>query len=479
MKENTKLSLNKIKITNLFNTFNHTVGINRDKGITLILGENGLGKTVILKMLKIVFDGDFISLKNYEFERLDFFFDDYKYSFFGTTDIDNTRLIAKKFKGRNVIEEFDLLDNNLNEKYYQGSISYKNKVNQQLLFENDFLSSDEYNRDLERKLRRHLGDAVERIGRDRWVDRRRDQVISTNTVINRYKRFLPKSFERLFSTPNWLQTLSDRVDVYLIETQRLKSRKGSDNYEDAILKISNELAQTIKEVLAEANEFATQLDRTYPTRLLTKINELERISDSELEDKLNMLDSRRKRLKEVGLVEPFEDDIQRTNIGDESTGSPERTELINNVLLVYIEDSNKKLDIYEHIADKLGVFINILNDRLNVKKVQIDREKGLDIKSIKFDDNSTKKKKKIPLTGLSSGEQHMIVMFYNLLFKCEKNSLILIDEPEISLHIGWQNNFINDLNRIKEITPFDAIIATHSPDIINDNWDLTVQLSDE
>ncbi|WP_149275821.1 AAA family ATPase [Pareuzebyella sediminis] len=479
MSENIKSSLNKIKITNLFNTFNHTVDIKREKGITLILGENGLGKTVILKMLKLVFEGDFIQLKNYEFERLDFYFDDCKYSFFGTTEINNPRLLVKQFKGRNAINEFNLLSEENIAFRNQGSHFLETSIRHR--YDNDFLYDENVKDKLENFLRKSIGRrSIERIGHDRWLDRRRDIVVNTNTIIKNYKKYLPKSFTDYFTTPPWLQELSDRAIVYLIETQRLRTRKGSDNYEDAIIKISNELSETIKEVLAQANEFATQLDRTYPTRLLTKINdELERISDEDLEIKLEELDLRRKRLKEVGLVEPFEDNIQRTNVGHRSKGSTERTELINNVLLVYIQDSNEKLDIYEHIANKLEVFVNILNERLNVKKIIIDKEKGLDIKSTKFDENSAKKKKKIPLRGLSSGEQHMIIMFYNLLFKCEKNSLILIDEPEISLHIGWQNKFIDDLNRIKVITPFDAIIATHSPDIINDNWDLTVQLLDE
>jgi hypothetical protein len=44
------------------------------------------------------------------------------------------------------------------------------------------------------------------------------------------------------------------------------------------------------------------------------------------------------------------------------------------------------------------------------------------------------------------------------------------------LHIGWQNEFLNDLMKVIELGDFDVLIATHSPDIIGDRWDLTVQL---
>jgi predicted ATP-binding protein involved in virulence len=45
------------------------------------------------------------------------------------------------------------------------------------------------------------------------------------------------------------------------------------------------------------------------------------------------------------------------------------------------------------------------------------------------------------------------------------------------LHIGWQQEFLKDLIAITQLSEFDAVIATHSPDIIHDRWDLTVPLS--
>jgi predicted ATP-binding protein involved in virulence len=56
------------------------------------------------------------------------------------------------------------------------------------------------------------------------------------------------------------------------------------------------------------------------------------------------------------------------------------------------------------------------------------------------------------------------------------NSLILIDEPEISLHILWQQQFLRDLQEIAGIENYDVLIATHSPQIVYDRSDLTVSL---
>lgn len=80
------------------------------------------------------------------------------------------------------------------------------------------------------------------------------------------------------------------------------------------------------------------------------------------------------------------------------------------------------------------------------------------------------------MTDLSSGEQHEVVLLYELLFKVSEKSLVLIDEPEISLHIVWQKEFLKDLLEIIKIRNFDVLIATHSPSIIDENWDLTVEL---
>ncbi|NJN78309.1 MAG: ATP-binding protein [Saprospiraceae bacterium] len=80
------------------------------------------------------------------------------------------------------------------------------------------------------------------------------------------------------------------------------------------------------------------------------------------------------------------------------------------------------------------------------------------------------------LNQLSTGEQHAIIMFYALLFEVPNESLILIDEPENSLHIEWQMEFLNDMKDIIDLRGFDVLIATHSPSIINGEWDLTVSL---
>ena len=82
------------------------------------------------------------------------------------------------------------------------------------------------------------------------------------------------------------------------------------------------------------------------------------------------------------------------------------------------------------------------------------------------------------LSQLSSGEQHQVVLIYELIFNTKEHSIVLIDEPEISLHVVWQEQFLDDLKMITEMNKAKAIIATHSPQIIGDYWDLVIDLEE-
>ena len=85
----------------------------------------------------------------------------------------------------------------------------------------------------------------------------------------------------------------------------------------------------------------------------------------------------------------------------------------------------------------------------------------------------------LTLEGLSSGEKHEFIMLFKLIFETAPNALVLIDEPEISLHVLWQLEFMTDLQSIQRINPFQSIIATHSPQIFQGMEDEVVDLADQ
>ncbi|RJE69712.1 hypothetical protein AMS70_15020 [Acinetobacter sp. JS678] len=68
---------------------------------------------------------------------------------------------------------------------------------------------------------------------------------------------------------------------------------------------------------------------------------------------------------------------------------------------------------------------------------------------------------------LSSGQQAIITTLLGISGVISDNSLICIDEPEISLHPEWQSEIINQLQTVfQEIQGCHFIIATHSPQVV-------------
>ncbi|MBQ6966233.1 MAG: ATP-binding protein [Bacteroidaceae bacterium] len=69
---------------------------------------------------------------------------------------------------------------------------------------------------------------------------------------------------------------------------------------------------------------------------------------------------------------------------------------------------------------------------------------------------------------LSSGEKQMLAILLTVLVENREPYALLMDEPEISLHIDWQQRLI-DL--IRQLNPHAQIIlSTHSPALIMDGW---------
>ena len=65
---------------------------------------------------------------------------------------------------------------------------------------------------------------------------------------------------------------------------------------------------------------------------------------------------------------------------------------------------------------------------------------------------------------LSSGEKHLIIILAYLAFCDETSSVFVVDEPELSLHITWQEIFVDAVQKANPNAQL--IFATHSPSII-------------
>ena len=78
---------------------------------------------------------------------------------------------------------------------------------------------------------------------------------------------------------------------------------------------------------------------------------------------------------------------------------------------------------------------------------------------------------------LSSGEKQMLVILLTALVQENRPGVMLMDEPEISLHIEWQQRLITLVRTLNPNTQI--ILCTHSPAIIMDGWmDAVTEIDD-
>ncbi len=72
---------------------------------------------------------------------------------------------------------------------------------------------------------------------------------------------------------------------------------------------------------------------------------------------------------------------------------------------------------------------------------------------------------RIPLDQLSSGEKQLIIFLAETLLQEQKSYVFLADEPELSLHVEWQEELVPALLKINPNAQ--VLFATHSPDVVS------------
>lgn len=272
-----------------------------------------------------------------------------------------------------------------------------------------------------------------------------------------------------------LGAVAKTVSVHFVEAQRLlghreptegapssrPSFKKEPRFTSTVEDYSRDLKARIGQTLADYASQSQSLDQSFPQRIIQY--KAPSIDVESLKTRMSTLDETRERLARSGLLREGE----RGHLFDVSALDglePER----RLVLAVYVEDSKAKLEVLEDLAQRIQVFLDNLNGKFSNKRLYVDPKVGL----VAENDIGLE----LALSDLSSGEQHEIVLLYDLLFNVRPNTLVLIDEPELSLHITWQKRFLDDLLQITKTVGIDALVATHSPFIIGEREDLMVPL---
>lgn len=446
------MRISSLAVKDLFGIFDHKVPLNLRDRITIIHGPNGYGKTVLLKMLSALFDARYEELERIPFGSLEVQF---------TTDrktLEVTREAKRTPKGKRNGGNEERLAIRLGERDSKTEPFFPLPKD-----ERSFLWAAHFplepgrlqatlDADAEHELAHRLAPYFPSAA-VRWSD------ATSGALLERQKE------------PEWLTDLRREIHVRFIETQRLLTVRsgeraaGTRPMPPAVTSVvdedSHELAASIQSKLAESTTLAQKLDSTFPGRLLSHSGAPD-VDDTLLQKRLNDLAGKRGHLITTGLLEPGEGtDVQVPAAVDPYT---------KGVLSLYLDDANQKLDVFEDMAARIDLLTRIVNERFRHKTLSISKLDGFVFR--------TDGGKTLPVGNLSSGEQHELVLLYELLFRVSPNSLILIDEPELSLHVAWQEAFLEDLEQVVQLRSFDVLIATHSPQIINGKWDLTVELKD-
>lgn len=127
---------------------------------------------------------------------------------------------------------------------------------------------------------------------------------------------------------------------------------------------------------------------------------------------------------------------------------------------------------FELFIQKLQLFENIIaRSEFSYKRASIHLNYGYRFVA------ENKEHTILSLSTLSSGEQHILIMMYEMLFTAPEESLVLLDEPELSFHFLWQSNFLSYLRDIQQLRPrLQWVICTHSPQIFGRKWELSTDL---
>lgn len=411
-------------IRNLYDLYSYDIKFENEPNIQIITGPNGFGKTTILQIVSHFYSGKFWYFYFLPFSSIDIILsDDIKCTFTKEIQIP---------KGDNVNTDDKTIVNALL------SISFYERKG---LIESEKLDIT------------YISNLLKYNGIDPLADFDFSQVVERMDV--QYNITADSFIQNTFSKA--LGLIGDK-DFLFIKEQRLIGylRKSKDSFPIKTVDDIKEYIESFYYLAQKAyNAYSMKVDGTFVKRL-SNLSEKSKIKHIKRDVIHKEVLAKIAQYKKYGLVGDLAV-VEKLGIHYEE------------VLKLYLTDLNGKLDILKSFYDKLYLFDSLITS------------KGLAYKHLEFKDGTMKvisdsTNKEIPLHSLSSGEQNLFVLCYKLVFGLNNQHIVLIDEPENSLHMAWLDELLSDYEKIAQLSGCQMIIATHSPTFIHGRWDLTYDL---
>lgn len=520
------MRITKISVKGLFSMFDHEIPLNQESRITIIHGPNGVGKTVLLKLVHALFHYDYELLEKIPFEQLRVEFADgdvvivERHELLDQSDFEQLLIELATHEGEieEPVEDIEVI---LKETVFL-SFNYDDVTGKR---HSSFLpavstSTEDEMREILEGWRPELrfvrmGDRAWWVDADSRVYSKEDMLREYPLLHNLVYGQLPEWLESLQQAPGYGQLptwLASRLQVPvpgLISTRRLHQdnltpellteletlRKQEEikksliirDLGDAVRGLSDDLDSKIENLnytpeaieklkrgdvenvsieIGEANAKFAQLNHAIVRFERENVEALNReigdIKEGLLEEIAESGSFEVKHLLELGLDEELAKDIAALDV-------QERLDDLKDDQL----DWGLHLALLTNIRDfgLSNLLLDFVNERFLFKT--LERTEGNEFKFIANDGSG------VSFSALSSGEQNFLILYHHLLFQVQPSTLVMIDEPELSFNVVWQRRFLNDLQRITEQCKFDVLIATHSPMIIHDKWDWVVHLGEK
>lgn len=427
--------ISKISVHGLFGLYDHSIELRARPRVTIIAGPNGVGKTTLLSLTQALLTGRYRDVAKRRFDQL-----------------------AVSFQDGSEVRASPIVDDEAEEGMARLRLNLTSSSG----------SADEVVIEIpsvEAELA--LPPYVEQRGPETFFDQRMGEIISLEEARHRYGG--PRAAPRHLAPrgPKWSDQEDWKVDF--IETKRLdtliaaearhRNPRRRDSEVAPIHTYLRAVSRTLESARVESTRTRQRRDRNFVRRLLETKASRATVNEPRLRERYRTIEQEAETLAKNGLL------TDSLDILPEAKLNPTEKRIIK----LFLDDFETKLKPLRPVASKVENLRTIIDSKFLNKKIQIDPTSGVVFKSEPSGQT-------IAPESLSSGEQHQLALISRLLFTEKRGTTVLVDEPELSLHVSWQHEMVEDLIQISRLADISFVLATHSTAIINGRWELVEEL---
>jgi predicted ATP-dependent endonuclease of OLD family len=185
----------------------------------------------------------------------------------------------------------------------------------------------------------------------------------------------------------------------------------------------------------------------------------------QIESRIKKLSKESGNYSKYGLLSEFDSQEILSILND---ANAQAYNVIVDVLSPYLDSIETKNNAMANIYERIDTFVTVAGKFYTNKSLSFDLREGIRITSSSG--------KVLEPSMLSSGERHLLLLFCTSIVTGGAPSILMIDEPEISLNIKWQRMLIDALMQCIGDNDIQFIFSTHSLEILAKHKSRVVKL---